>query len=302
MKQVWVEKYRPKTVSEVIATDAHDARTFATYVEEGEIPNMLLYGGPGTGKSSMSVALRNDLNIDRSDVLKINCSDEKIDAMREKVKNFAMTMSVGKFKLVRLEELDGIGPDAQRLLRDLIETTSQNCRFIATANYTHLIIPPLRSRFQEFQFKAPSKNDVLIRSAEILEAENIEFSLDDLEKVVAVGYPDFRKVIQLMEQSSKTGTLIIKGAEAAQDWKLQLLPLIEASEITQARKLVCETATKEELIDVYRFLYNNLHRCKQLKRQDEAIVKVAQYQYQHSFVSDPELQVAALFIELAALV
>lgn len=302
MKKVWVEKFRPKTVAEVIVTNAHERATFAKYVEEGEIPNLLFYGGPGTGKSSMSVALMNDLNIDRSDVLKINCSDEKIDAMRDKVKNFAMTMAVGKFKLVRLEELDGIGPDAQRLLRDLIETTERNCRFIATCNYTHLIIPPLRSRFQEFQLAAPSKDDVLIKAAEILEAESVEFDLDDLEKVVAVGYPDFRKVIQLMEQSSKTGKLVIKGAEAAQDWKLQLLPLIEAGDISAAREVVCTSATKEELIDIYRFLYSNLHRCKKLKRQDEAIVLIAQYQYQHSFVSDPELQVAALFIEIAALI
>lgn len=302
MKQVWVEKYRPKSVAEVITTDSHDAKTFATYVKEGEIPNLLFYGGPGTGKTSMSTALKNDLGLDRSDVLKINCSDEKIDAMRDKVKNFAMTMAIGKFKLVRLEELDGIGHDAQKLLRDLMETTERNCRFIGTCNYTHLILPALRSRFQEFQFKAPSKDEVLIRAAEILELEQVDFDLDDLEKVVAVGYPDFRKVIQLMEQSSKTGKLIIKGAESAQDWKLGLLPLIEAGEIDAARQLVCSTATKEELIDVYRFLYNNLHRMKKLKRQDEAVVLIAQYQYQHAFVADPELQVAALFIEIAALV
>jgi len=301
VKQVWVEKFRPKTVAEVILSNNHERKTFDKYVEEQEIPNLLLQGGPGTGKSSLSLALSRDLHMDRSDVLKINCSDEKIDAMRDKVKNFAMTMAVGKFKLVRLEELDGIGPDAQRLLRDLIETTERNCRFIATCNYMHLIIPPLRSRFQEFVLSAPAKDLVLIRAAEILEAEGIEFELDDLEKVVAVAYPDFRKVIQLMEQSSKTGKLIIKGAESAQDWKLQLLPLIEAGNISGARELVCASATKEELIDVYRFLYDNLHRCKKLKRQDEAIVLIAQYQYQHSFVADPELQVAALFIEIAAL-
>ena len=302
IKKVWVEKYRPKTVAEVIVTDAHERATFGRYVEEQEIPNLLLQGGPGTGKSSMSQALINDIHIDRSDILKINCSDEKIEAMRDKVKNFAMTMSVGKFKVVRLEELDGIGQEAQKLLRDLIETTSSSCRFIATCNYTHLIIPALRSRFQEFQMSSPSRDDVLLKAAEILEAENVSFELDDLEKVVAAGYPDFRKIIQLLEQSSKTGKLVIRGAGAASDWKLQLLPLIESGEINAARKVVCESASKEELIDVYRFLYNNLHRCKKLKRQDEAVVLIAQYQYQHSFVSDPELQVAALFIEIAALV
>lgn len=302
MKKVWVEKYRPQHVKDVIVTNARERRDFDMYVDEGEIPNLLLQGGPGTGKSSMSAALIRDLNIDRSDVLKINCSDEKIDAMRDKVKNFAMTMPVGKFKVVRLEEFDGIGAEAQRLLRDLIETTSSSCRFIATCNYSHLVIPAIRSRFQEVSFVAPSRDNVLIKAAEILEAEGVEFDLDDLEKVVAAGYPDFRKVIQIMEKASKTGKLLIDSGEAASDWKLQLLPLIEAGNIGAARKVVCESATKEELIDIYRFLYDNLHRCKKLKKQDEAILLIAQYQYQHSFVSDPELQVAALFIEIAALV
>lgn len=302
MKQVWVEKHRPQHVKDVIVTNARERRDFDMYVKEGEIPNLLLQGGPGTGKTSMSAALIRDLGIDRSDVLKINCSDEKIDALRDKVKNFAMTMPVGKFKVVRLEEFDGLGEMAQKLLRDLVETTSSTCRYIATVNYGHLIIPAIRSRFQEVSFMAPSRDEVLIRAAEILEIEGIEFDLDDLEKVVAAGYPDFRKTIQMMEKASKTGKLLIATGEAASDWKLQLLPLIESGDISGARKVVCESATKEELIDIYRFLYDNLYRCKKLKRQDEAIVLIAQYQFQHSHVYDPELQVAALFIELTALV
>lgn len=302
MQKIWCEKYRPQCVADVIVKDEHDRRTFAQYVKEGEIPNLLLYGGPGTGKSSMSLALIRDVGVDRSDILKINCSDEKIDAMRDKVKAFAMTMPVGKFKVVRLEELDGIGHEAQKLLRDLMEVSSNSCRFIATCNYVNTVMPPLRSRFQEFQFASPSKDEVLIKAAEILEAEQVAFDLDDLEKVVAAGYPDFRKVIQLMEQSSKTGKLVIKGGDAARDWKLELLPLIEAGDIKGAREVVCASATKEELVDVYRFLYDNLHRMKKLKHQDQAVVLIAQYQYQHGFVADPELQVAALFIEIAALV
>lgn len=302
MKQIWCEKYRPVHVKDVIVTNARERRDFDMYVEEGEIPNLMFQGASGTGKSSMSAALIHDLGVDRSDVLKINCSDEKIEAMRDKVKNFAMTMPVGKFKVVRLEEFDGIGPDAQRLLRDLMEVTTSSCRFIATCNYQHLIIPSMRSRFTEVPFVAPSKDDVTIKAAEILEAENVEFNIDDLEKVVAAAYPDFRKVITIMEKASKTGRLIISSGEAVSDWKLQLLPLIESGEIGKARKVVCESATKEELIDIYRFLYDNLHRCKKLTKQDEAVILIAQYQYQHSFVADPELQVAALFIEIAALI
>lgn len=301
MKQIWCEKYRPRTVAEVIVKSERDREKFASYVADGSFPNLLLYGGPGTGKSSMSLALIKTLGLDRSDVLKVNCSDEKIEALRDKVKNFAVTMPIGKFKVVRLEELDGIGVDAQRLLRDLMETTSGTCRFIATCNYLHLITPPLRSRFQEYEFVAPSRTDVLVKSAEVLEAEGVAFDLDDLEKVVAAGYPDFRKIIQLLESSSIGGQLKLDGGEAAADWKLQLLPLLEAGDLKACRKLVCETATREELILVYRFLYDNLHRCKQLKKQDEAVVLIAQYQFQHAHVYDPELQIAALFIELMSL-
>jgi DNA polymerase III delta prime subunit len=301
VKKLWCEKYRPKEVSDVIVTNERDRQKFDSYVSEGQIPNLLLQGGPGTGKSSMSLALIRSLGVDRSDVLKVNCSDEKIDAMRDKVKNFAMTMAIGKFKVVRLEEFDYLGHDAQALLRDLIESTSTSCRYIATCNYINKITPALRSRFQEFVFAAPSKDDVLLKAADILVAEDITFEVEDLEKVVAAGYPDFRKIIQLLESGSIGGKLQIDGGGAAHDWKLQLLPLLEAGDIRACRKLVCETATKEELLEVYRFLYDNLHRCKKLKAQDEAVVLIAQYQYQHSFVSDPELQIAALFIEIAAL-
>jgi DNA polymerase III delta prime subunit len=301
MKKIWVAKYRPEEVKDVIVANERDRSKFDSFVSEGEIPNLLLVGGPGTGKSSMSLALIKSLGIDRSDVLKINCSDEKIDAMRDKVKNFAMTMSVGKFKVVRLEEFDHLSNDAQALLRDLIEATERSCRYIATCNYIHKVTPPLRSRFSEFQFVAPSRDDILVRSAEILEAENIMFELDDLEKTVAAGYPDFRKIIQLLESNSIGGTLKIDGGGAAHDWKLELLPLLETGDLKGCRKLVCETATQAELVEVFRFLYDNLHRCKKLKQQDEAIVLLADYMYRHAFVSDPELNIAALFIELTAL-
>ena len=301
MNQIWVEKYRPKTVAEVIVTNERDREKFDSFVATGEFPNMLLSGGPGTGKSSMSLALIKSLGIAKTDVLKINCSDEKIDAMRDKVKNFAMTMPSGRFKVVRLEEIDGIGEPAQRLLRDLIEVTSSSCRYIATCNYLNLVSPALRSRLHEYVFAAPSRENVLVRAAEILEAEDIEFSIEDLEKTVAAGYPDFRKTIQLLESNSIGGRLNIDGGGAAHDWKLQLLPLIETGDLKAARKLVCETASANELIEVYRFLYDNLHRCKKLKAQDEAIVLIAQYQYQHGFVNDPELQIAALFIEISQL-
>jgi len=302
VSKIWVEKYRPKHVKDVIVKDDRDRAAFDHYVSTGEIPNLLLSGGPGTGKTSMSLALVRDLEVDPSDVLKINCSDEKIDAMRDKVKNFANTMAMGKFKVVRLEEFDYLGHDAQALLRDLIESTERNCRYIATCNYINKITPALRSRFQDYTFANPSVTEVAIKVADILDAEKVKFEIEDLDKLITAGMPDFRRIIQLAQKNSIGGRLVLDGGGATHDWKLELLPMIEAGNISACRKLVCETAGKEELVDVFRFMYQNIHRAKKLN-QDEAVVIIAKYQFQHAFVQlmDPELNIAAMFAELSLL-
>ena len=302
LHKLWVETYRPCTLNEIILASDHERATFTRIIQSGSLPNLLLTGTQGTGKTSMSQVLVRDLKLHPADVMKINCSDEKIDGIRDKVKTFAYTMPMGSFKVVRLEEMDNLSMDAQKLLRVLIEEVSESCRFIATGNYLNRIIPALQDRFQMFRFELPDRDQVAARAVDVLTAENIEFDVEDVLKVVEAGYPSIRRVIHLLEQSSKTGTLVIKGAEAVVDWKLQLLPLLEANDIKGARKLVCETATREELQDVYRFLYSNLQRSPKLKKkEDEAVILIAQYQYQHQFVSDVEIQVAALFTELGAL-
>lgn len=300
IKRVWVEAYRPKSVDKVITTDERMRKQFAKFVKDKSIPNILMYGGAGTGKTSMSLALIRDLGIEKMDVMKINCSDEKIEALRDKVKGFATTMAMGDFKVVRLEEFDYLNHDAQALLRALMEEVSGSCRFIATCNYINKVTPPLRSRFQEFHVAAPGKDDVIVLGAEILEAEGITFDIDDLEKVVAASYPDVRKMIQMLEGNSIDGKLNIGSDEATMsDWKLELLPALEASDLKSARKIVCESATAQELVEIFTFLFKNLHRVKKLKAKlDDAIVLCAQYQHMHAFAADPELNVYALFIEI----
>lgn len=304
IKKLWVEKYRPVSSKDIIMTSERHAQKFAAFVKEGIIPNLLLIGGPGTGKTSMSKAIIRDLQVHRQDVLLIRCSDEKIDAIRDKVKGFAMTMPLGKFKVVRLEEFDNIGLDAQKLLRSLIEDVSNTCRFIATCNYANRLIPEMRSRFQEFAFTAPSMEEVAMRCVEILETEGVTYDADDVMSLISVAYPDFRKVIQILESSSSTGTLVLDRNDASKidSWKLDLLPLIDTGDWEAARKMVCSSATKEDLPEIFRFIYLNLHRCTKLKsKADQAVVLIAQYQYQHTFVGDPEIQIAAMFIELAHL-
>jgi DNA polymerase III delta prime subunit len=304
IKKLWVEEHRPRNISDVIMTSEKHAQKFKTFVEAGVIPNLLLIGGPGTGKTTTSKALIRDLKIHRQDTLLIRCSDEKIDAIRDKVKAFATTMPLGAFKVVRLEEFDNIGLDAQKLLRSLIEDVSDSCRFIATCNYANRLIPEMRSRFQEFAFTAPSMEEVAMRCVEILDKEGVKYDADDVMSVISIAYPDFRKVIQILESSSSTGTLTLDTNDASKinSWKLELLPFIDSGDWEGARNLVCKSATKEELPEIFRFVYHNLHRCAKLKtKMDQAVVLLAQYQYQHTFVDDAEIQIAAMFIEFAHL-
>ena len=300
MKQsIWVEKYRPKTISQVIFQDARQQKTFENFVKDADLPNLMLSGIQGTGKTTVSKALLNDLGVDKSDILRINCSDEKIDALRNKVTSFAWTMPLGKFKVVQLEEFDYLSLDGQALLRGLIEDTSASCRFIATCNYENKVIPPLKSRFQQFYFKAPDKEDIAARMVSILDTEKVDYDAGDLLTYIDVGYPDIRKTIQLLQSNSQNGKLQnpSNASEGASDWKFGLLDCISSGDFKAARKLVCETATREEHQDVFTFLYQNIGKMT-VKDKDSAVIVISDYMKGHVQSSDTELNLAALFIEL----
>lgn len=298
---IWVEKYRPKTISDVIFQDARQQSVFENFVKDGDIPHLLLSGIQGTGKTTISKALMNDLGVDRSDILRVNCSDEKIDALRNKVSNFAWTMPLGKFKIVQLEEFDYLSLDGQALLRSLIEDTSSSCRFIATCNYENKVIPPLKSRFQQFYFKAPDKDNIAGRMVEILDKEKVDYDAEDLLTYIDVGYPDIRKTIQLLQQNTQSGKLLSPANAATEgDWKFGLLDSITSGDFKKARKLVCETATREEHEDVFTFLYQNIEKMN-VSDQEAAIVTIANYMKGHIQSSDTELNLAAMFIELSKL-
>ena len=299
---IWVERYRPKTIADVIFQDDRQLSQFQAFVEAGDIPHLFLAGVQGTGKTSVSKALIHDLGIDPSDVIKVNCSDEKIDALRNKVIAFATSMPLGKFKVVRLEEMDYLSLDAQALLRSLMDETQSNCRYIATCNYSNKVIPPLKSRFQEFYFKAPDKDKVALRMAEILDNEDVQFHAEELLTYVDVGYPDIRKTIQLLQGNTQNGKLLDTKSvsQESTDWRFGLLDAVSNGDFKKARKIVCDTATREEHEDVYRFLYENIDRLN-IKDKDEAILVIAEYLYKHSIVADTEVNLAACFIALGKL-
>lgn len=299
---IWVEKYRPKSLDDVIFQDARQEKAFRDFVSNGDIPHLLLSGVQGTGKTTVSRALINDLKVDKSDVLSINCSDEKIEALRNKVSVFATTMPLGKFKVVRLEEFDYLSLDGQALLRGLIESTSANCRFIATCNYLNKIIPPLKSRFQEFYFKAPDKDKIAFRMVDILDKEKVSYDPEHVLSYIDVAYPDIRKTIQLLQGNSSDGKLLSPkdASNNACDWKFGLLDAVSSGDFRRARKLVCESATREEHEDVYVFLYQNLDKMK-IGDKDAAIITIAEYLKSHSLVADTEINLAACLISLGKL-
>lgn len=295
---IWSVKYAPKKLSDVIFQGFKEKEKFSSFIESGHIPHLLLSGYQGTGKTTLSKVLINELKVDSSDTLRINCSDEKIDAIRNKVVGFCATMPVGNFKVVQLEELDGLSLDAQNLLRGLISDSSESCRFIATCNYVNKVIPPLKSRFQHFEFKTPDKEKIALRMAHILDRESIEFDPEHLLAYVDVAYPDIRQTIELLQQSCTNGSLQPPGnSQTAHDWKFSLLDCLSSGNFKAARKVICENSSREEHEDIYRFLYENVEKMK-VSDKDAAILVIAEYLYKHSIVADTEINLAACLISL----
>lgn len=301
--RVWEEAFRPKSLKDVVFSNQAIRAYFTELVASGDpIPNMLFVGHHGTGKTTLSKVLPLELGIDKSDILTIPCSSRKMEAIRNEVEPFAYGMPTGKYRIVRLEEMDMLSLEAQGLLRTLIEEVNSNCRFIGTANYEKKIIPPILSRLAITRFSAPQVEEVLVRCADILTQQNIAFEIEDLERIVTAGYPDIRKVIQTLERNCRTGKLLSAAeCDKTEDWKLSLLPLIEQGNFGGARDLVGKFASTEDLPEIYTFLAANIDRVATYTRQqkDAGIVILAKYQYQHNFVSSPELQIAALLVELA---
>lgn len=303
---LWVEKYRPTTLSQYVFQNEKHAAAFKRMIADKSIPQLLLSGIQGTGKTTIAKILISAMEIDEADVLEINASDERgIDVFRDKIKNFATSMALGRFKIVHLEEADALTPDAQKALKSFMEEVSDSVRFILTANHVNKIIPPIRSRCQEFYFKSADPVDITEAMATILVREGVKFDLESLDKYVAVGYPDVRKIINSLQQNTVNGELLSAetGGESG-DWKIQLIDLVESDKWVDARKLVCASANAEEWEDVYKFMYENLSRSPKFGKKDkweEAILIVAEHLYKHSLVADPEINAAAMFIRLGQL-
>jgi len=301
---LWCEKYRPTTLDEYVFHDEGHKKAFSQMVADKTIPHLLLSGVQGSGKTTIAQILIDEIGFESADVLVINASDENsVDHMRDVIKGFISTFAMGGFKIILMEEADYLSQPAQAVLRKYMEDPISQARFILTCNYDHKIMPALKSRSQHYRFKAGNKNDITEFCAKILISEDITFDLDKLDKYIAVGYPDIRKIVNLLQQNSISGQLMsFVGAAEAGDYKFALLDLIAADKWDDARHLACTNVAPEEWTAVYRFLYENLDKSSKFKNKENwevGMITIANHLYKNSIVADPEINAAAMFIELS---
>ena len=304
MKDLWVEKYRPKTMDGYVFRDDHQRKQIATWIKDKSIPHLLLSGVAGIGKTTLAKILIHEIGIEDYDVLDINASrTNSVEDVRDKITNFVQMIPFGPFKVVLLDEADYLSPNAQAALRGVMEEYSQTARFILTCNYPNRIIPAIHSRCQGFHVERVDQTEFTARVATILVEESSEFDLDTLDNYVKVTYPDLRKCINLVQQNVVDGKLV--GANEAdageQEWKFDMVELFKAGKINEARKLLCGKLRAEEMEEVYRWLYDNLSIFGDEAKQNSAILIIKQGLVDHTLIVDSEVNLAATLVKLARL-
>ena len=262
MKELWIEKYRPRTIDGYVFVDDNQRQQVESWIKDGSIPNLLFSGSPGTGKTTLGKMLINELGVDEYDVLYANGSKEarKIEWV-DKLISFCQTMPYGKFKIVFIDEADYMNPQSvQPALRNLMEDYSHSVRFILTCNYPNKIIPPLHSRLQQLHILKTDHTEFTARAATVLVTEEVEFDIDTLDSYVRATYPDLRKCLQLLQQNSQSGVLNAPNStdKSVGDWKVDCVQLFKDGKLREARTLICQQSTPEEAEDIFRWMYDNL--------------------------------------------
>jgi DNA polymerase III delta prime subunit len=307
MIELWTEKYRPKTLSDYVFTDPEQKLLIESWVKDKHLPDTLLSGGAGTGKTTLAKVLINELGIEEYDLLIANGSKEarKIEWVIEKLEPFCQTMPFGDIKVVLIDEADFMNPiSVQPALRNLIENYSASVRFILTCNYPNKIIPALQSRCEQgrLHIEKPDITEFTARVATVLVSENVEFDLDTLDSYVKATYPDLRRALHMVQKKSVTGTLS-KPSETdsaeVKDWKLDAVTMFKNGKIAEARKIICSQADLDDINDIYRWMYDNLDIWAHTQEgQDEAIKAIRKGYINIPIVADQEINLSATLVEL----
>lgn len=296
---LWVEKYRPDTLEGYVGNE-HILEKVKIYIENEDVPHLLLYGVAGTGKTTLAKIITNQIDCD---VMYINASDENsVDAVRDKIRGFASSMGFRKWKVVILDEADYLTPNAQAALRNLMETFSKSTRFILTCNYVEKVIDPIQSRCQTFAITPPSKKEVAKRLHQILTEEGVGFQTEDLAILVNSGYPDIRRVLNAAQRQVVKGELKIDTTSTVQaNYIDNLVKVLQKGgdikqQFTEIRQIIADSKVKD-FTPLYRGLYDEVDTYASGK-VGQTILNIADGQYKDSMVVDKEINVMAMILNI----
>ena len=301
---LWTEKYRPQTVSDCILPDRLKA-VFQEYVNQKQIPNLLLAGGAGVGKTTVAKAMCNEIGCD---YMVINGSDESgIDVFRTKIKNYASSMSLsGGRKVIIIDEADYLNPNStQPALRNAIEEFASNCSFIFTCNYKTRIIEPLHSRCAVVDFglqngeKAQMASAFLKRIENVLDSEKVDYDKKVIAELIKKHFPDFRRVINELQRYSQLGKIDVGILSQIGDISLtQIVKHLKEKDFASVRKWAATTEIDNTTF--FRKLYDSLYDIMKPQSIPQTVLILADYQYKQAFVADAEINLVACLTEIMA--
>ena len=299
---LWVEKYRPRKLTEYVGNE-HLKQKVSDYLQSGDVPHLLFFGKAGTGKTTLAKLIVNSISCD---YIVINASDENnVDTVRNKVKGFASTIGFKDMKVIILDEFDYMTPNAQAILRNLMETFSRHCRFILTCNYVEKVISPIRSRTQEFQIVPPTKKDVAIQISQILAKENVVFQPKDLVPIIDSSYPDIRKIINTCQLNSSKGKLKLDTTSVIDsDLKSKVVEILKGKDAKpnkwkNIRQAVADSRT-QDFTELYTFLYEKVDEYGG-SNTSNIILILSESQSKDALVVDKEITFMSCIIQIVGI-
>lgn len=295
---LWVQKYRPKKILDTILPVQTKA-AFLKFIEDQNIPNLILSGPPGTGKTTAAIAMLEELGCD---YIKINGSlNGGIDTLRGQIANFASSVSfTGGRKYVIIDEADGMTPNMQTAFRSFVEDFSKNCGFIFTCNFLNKLIAPLReSRFSVVHFSVDKSEKPKLaaqffkRTLAILEMEHVGYEPKVVAKVIEKNFPDFRRILGDLQKYASNGNInegiFVNIKEESLD---ELFVLLKSKKFTEMRKWVADNSD-QDFIELFNQIYRMMPTKVEIKSQPGFIIELGEYMYKHALVANPEINLAA---------